>query len=114
MHDNTTIRYEEDKFRKVDPPSKKKKTDDNRQEDTGWESGGAKKKTQNRKPPAPLTFPGFSPKVAEMLGECHAAGIVTKGELDERVMEDLKALPERGLLFVKLAICHVATYTLPA
>ena len=31
-----------------------------------------------------------------MLAQCHEAGIVSKGELDERVMEDLKALPERG------------------
>ena len=99
------LRYEEDKFRKVDlPPRKKKGSDDSAAGDAGWETGakkgkGATNKTTyaNKKPPVPLTFPGFSPKVAEMLQQCHEAGIVTKGELDERVMEDLKILPERGL-----------------
>jgi hypothetical protein len=80
----------------VDLPPKKKKGDESQAADAGWESTGAKKKASNKKPPVPLTFPGFSPKVADMLAQCHEAGIVSKGELDERVMEDLKVLPERG------------------
>jgi hypothetical protein len=93
-----SCRYEEDKFRKVDPPPKKKKGEESKAEDAGWESSNTKKKTAGKKAPAPLTFPGFSPKVADMLVQCHDAGIVGKGELDERVMEDLKALPERGTI----------------
>lgn len=89
-------RYEEDKFRKVDPPPKKKKSEENKAEDAGWESTAPKKKAAGKKAPLPLSFPGFSPKVSDMLAQCHEAGIVSKGELDERVMEDLKALPERG------------------
>lgn len=92
----TALRYEEDKFRKVDLPPKKKKGDESQTADAGWENTGAKKKASNKKPPVPLTFPGFSPKVADMLAQCHEAGIVSKGELDERIMEDLKVLPERG------------------
>jgi hypothetical protein len=99
------LRYEEDKFRKVDvPPRKKKGSDESAAGDAGWETGAKKGKGAtnkmayaNKKPPVPLTFPGFSPKVAEMLQQCHEAGIVTKGELDERIMDDLKILPERGL-----------------
>jgi hypothetical protein len=92
-------RYEEANFKRLEPPSKKKKGDGEKkkdEDDGGWETGGAKKKTAGKKAPAPMTFPGFSPKVADMLSQCHEAGIVSKGELDERVMEDLKALPERG------------------
>jgi hypothetical protein len=92
-------RYEEANFKRLEPPSKKKKGDGEKkkdEDDAGWETGGAKKKTAGKKTPAPMTFPGFSPKVADMLSQCHEAGIVSKGELDERVMEDLKALPERG------------------
>ena len=92
-------RYEEANFKRLEPPSKKKKGDGEKkrdEDDGGWETGGAKKKTAGKKAPAPMTFPGFSPKVAEMLSQCHEAGVVSKGELDERVMEDLKALPERG------------------
>lgn len=84
----------------MDPPPKKKKAEDagSKAEDAGWESSTTKKKAAGKKIPAPLTFPGFSPKVADMLAQCHEAGIVSKGELDERVMEDLKALPERGMI----------------
>jgi hypothetical protein len=91
--------YEEDKFRKVDPPPKKKKGEEGGgAADTGWECSTSKKKTSSKKTQAPLTFPGFPPRVADMLAQCHEACIVSKGELDERVMEDLKALPERGML----------------
>ena len=32
----------------------------------------------------------------ELLLHCHEIGHVVRGELDDRVLEDLKALPERG------------------
>lgn len=80
----------------MDPLPKKKKGEEG-SGDVGWESGGTKKTKTNKKAPVPLTFPGFSPKVAEMFAQCHEAGIISKGDLDERVMEDLKVLPERGL-----------------
>ncbi len=41
-------------------------------------------------------FPAFPVKVRELLLRCHEIGHVVRGELDDRVLEDLKALPERG------------------
>ena len=90
--------YEEGNFRKVEPPPKKKKNEA-RADDEGWESSTSKKKTGEKKK-QPLSFPGFAPRVSDMLAQCHEAGVVSKGELDERVMEDLKALPERGAIAV--------------
>lgn len=95
--------YNEEKFRQQAPPERKKKVDGDDKDkdgsrvgkDDGWETGGSKKKAGQKKP-NPLSFPGFAGKVAEMLLQCHEQGIVTRGELDERVMDDLKALPERG------------------
>mmetsp|Transcript_39984 Transcript_39984/g.125587 ORF Transcript_39984/g.125587 Transcript_39984/m.125587 type:complete len:872 (-) Transcript_39984:79-2694(-) len=88
--------YEEEKFRQKDPPMTKK--EEPTKDDGGWETGG-KKKSSNKKQPA-LSFPGFNPKVADMIIQCHDLGIVTRGELDDRVMEDLRALPERGAIAV--------------
>ena len=45
-------------------------------------------------------YPGFHPKVRELLIRCHETGLIARGELDERVLEDLKALSEKGLSFL--------------
>ncbi len=44
--------------------------------------------------------PGFTPKVQEMLQQAVDIGHVSKGDLDERALSDLKALPERGAIAV--------------
>ena len=90
--------YDESKFQKQAPPSAAKSkvaADAN----DGWESTGAKKKSAKKPAPA-LSFPGFQPRVEAMLLQCHEMGTVSRGELDERVMEDLKSMPERGAVAV--------------
>jgi hypothetical protein len=43
---------------------------------------------------------GFTPRVQEMLQQAVDIGHVSKGDLDERALSDLKALPERGAIAV--------------
>jgi hypothetical protein len=53
-----------------------------------------------------LCCPAFPVKVRELLLRCHEIGHVVRGELDDRVLEDLKALPERGNFFGYLLHLH--------
>jgi hypothetical protein len=113
--------YKEENIQKKSLPEKKKKEGD---VEPGWEQPAAGKKKPNKeKKPALPAYPGacrifasarryscflragFPAKVRELLLRCHEIGHVVRGELDERVLEDLKALPEKGFRFSFVICC---------